>query len=156
MIEYILKVLVVLLWSSFKFVFGFITALLSGFSFVETLVYNVVGGMLGVIFYLYVWDFVVRLKRKYYPAKPIVGIKISKRRRFFVKLIKKYELVGVVILTPTILTVPIGVIIAATFEHNKWKIKRMMFFSFLGWNLLLYSIYTLFGNKLITMFNWLF
>jgi uncharacterized membrane protein len=156
MIEYILKVAAVILWSSFKFVFGFITAILSGFNFAETLLFNVTGGMLGVIFYLYLWDFIVKLKRKIFPQKPIVGIKINSRRRLIVKFIKKYELVGIVILTPTILTVPIGTIIAATFEHNKWKIKRMMFFSFLGWNLVLYTFYTLFGHKLITMFNWIF
>ena len=156
MIEYILKVAVVILWSAFKYVFGFITALISGFGFIETLVYNVSGGMIGVIIYLYLWDFILHLKRKYFPPKPITGIKMSKMRRLLVKVIKRYELIGVVILTPIILTVPIGMILALSLEHNKWKIKRMMLFSFTGWTLVMYSFYSLFGVKLIRMFDWIF
>ncbi len=156
MIEYILKVVIVILWSAFKYVFGFITSLLSGFGFVETLIYNVVGGMLGVIIYLYLWDFILILKRKYFPAKPITGIKINKTRRLLVKIIKRYELIGVVILTPIILTVPLGTIIAVSLEHNKWKIKRMMFFSFVGWTIFMYAVYATFGVKLMSMFNWIF
>ena len=156
MIEYILKVAAVILWSAFKYVFGFITALLTGFGFLETIIYNVAGGMLGVIIYLYLWDFIFGLRMKFFPPKPLTGIKMSRTRRFLVKVIKKYELLGVVILTPIILTVPLGTIICVSLEKNKWKIKRMMLFSFIGWTLVMYGIYTLFGIRLDKLMDWLF
>jgi hypothetical protein len=156
MSEYILKVIAVVFWSAIKYIVGFFMALGMGFNFIETLIYNVGGGMLGVVVYLYLWDFIFQLRMKYFPPKPITGIKMSKWRRFLIKVIKKYELMGIVILTPIILTPPIGTIIAITLEKNKWKIKRMMFLSFLGWTLFLYGIYALFGVRLDEVIGKLF
>lgn len=152
MLTYLIKVITVVLWSAFKFVFGFVTALGLGFSFIETLIYNIGGGMLGVIVYLYLWDFIIFAVRKVFPKKPKHGIKISKSRRALVKFIQKYEILGIAILTPILLSVPVGTLLAATFEDNKWKIKRYMFFSFLGWFLLLYGIYAMFGIRLDELF----
>jgi hypothetical protein len=148
MVEYLFKVFLVVFWSAVKYIIGFVTALGFGFNFFETLVYNVAGGMTGVVIYLYLWDFMVRLRHRFFPPKPRTGIKISRFRRWLVKFIRKYEIYGIIVLTPILLTPPVGTILAASIEHNKWKIKRMMFFSFLGWTLLLYEIYKLFGIRL--------
>lgn len=156
MSDYIVKIIIVMLWSSFKYMVGFITALGLGFNFIETLLFNVGGGMLGVIVYLYLWDFLFRLRMRFFPPKPITGIKMSKTRRFLIKVIKKYELLGIAILTPILLSVPIGTIISVSLEKNKWKIKRMMLISFLGWTLLLYGIYALFGIRLDEVIDRLF
>jgi hypothetical protein len=156
MVAYILKVLTVILWSTFKYIIGFITSLGLGFGFVETLIYNVGGGMLGVIVYLYLWGFLVKLKQRFFPSKPKQGIKMSKSRRWLVKFIQKYEIYGIVILTPILLSVPVGTILAAALEDNKWKIKRFMLFSFIGWTLALYAIYALFGIRLDEVIDRLF
>jgi uncharacterized membrane protein len=127
-----------------------------GMSFIETLICNVGGGMLGVIVYLYLWEFMSRLRQRYFPKKPFHGIRINSTRRFVVKFIRKYELIGVAILTPLILTPPIGTLVAAALEPDKWRIKRVMFFSFLGWTLCLYGIYSFFGIRLDLFIKGLF
>lgn len=143
--ELIWKYIAVALTCAVKYIFGVIGAISAGFNLVETLVVTVGGGMVGVVVYLYVWDGLVWLYRKIIPRKAIEGIRINNRLRLIVKVIKKYELYGVAFLTPLLLSVPVGVIVASAFEEDKWRIKRYMFFSFLGWSLFLYGIRTLFG-----------
>lgn len=131
--------------SSIKYLFGVLACIAAGFNLVETLLTTLGGGMVGVFVYIYLWDALVWLYRKVVPLKIIHGIKINNRLRFLVKVIKKYELYGVAFLTPVLLSVPLGVIVALAFEEDKWRIKRYMFFSFLGWTLAVYGLSKLLG-----------
>jgi hypothetical protein len=145
--SYILKILLVVGWSAVKYIFGFLSALRFDFSFIEVLLTNVGGGMIGVIVYLYLWEFIVKIYRKFFPRKPKAkeDIKISRTRRWILKVVVKYELYGIAFLTPLLLSVPGGTLMAAALEPDKWRIKRYMFFSFLGWTLALYGLKALFG-----------
>ncbi|MCU0442566.1 MAG: hypothetical protein MUE96_09220 [Bacteroidia bacterium] len=135
----------VVLTSSVKFIFGVLASIAAGFSLIEILVTTVGGGMLGVIVYMYLWEALVWIYRKVVPQKikTIDGIRINKRLRLLVKVIQKYELYGVAFLTPPLLSVPGGVLIALAFEEDKWRIKRFMFISFLGWALFLSGLSSL-------------
>ncbi|MFY8107817.1 MAG: hypothetical protein ACOVO9_02455 [Bacteroidia bacterium] len=141
------KMLLVMALSAVKFVIGFGSALSSGFSLIEVLIGTVGGGMVGVIIYLYLWDLIVHVFRKFVPKKN-KPVKFSKTKRIIVKIIKEYELYGVAFLTPLVLTMPIGSIIATTIEPNKWRIKLFMFVSLLFWTLLLYGLKVLFNFDL--------
>ncbi|MEI6506968.1 MAG: hypothetical protein WCO54_00690 [Bacteroidota bacterium] len=152
MIEYILKVLSVIALSAFKYVGGFALALFQfKHNIYETLIYNVTGGMCGVIIYLYLWHFIEIFRKKYFPHKSIHGIRMNRRRRFLVKIVKRYELWGIVAITPIFLTVPVGTVVAALIEKNKWKIKLMMLISFTAWTFFLLIIYLLFGDSIKNM-----
>ena len=61
------KILLVMAWSSVKFIIGFGLALASGFSLIEVLIGTVGGGMVGVIICLYLWDLIVHVFRKFVP-----------------------------------------------------------------------------------------
>jgi hypothetical protein len=138
---------------SVKYIFGVLGALSTGLNFFETLVSTLAGGMVGVFVYLYLWDLIMFSYRKFVPKKPkLGGIKISNTKRWIVKVVIKYELYGIAFLTPLLLSVPIGTLLAAAIEPNKWRIKLFMFFSFLGWTLLLYGIYALFGIRVDKIF----
>jgi hypothetical protein len=150
--ELIAKYTVVVLTSAVKYIVGVITAVTTGLNFVETLICTVGGGMLGVIVYLYLWELIVKVYRRFFPKKRKEGIKINNTKRWIVKIVVKYELYGIAFLTPLLLSVPIGVMMAAALEENKWRIKRYMFFSFLGWTLLIYAISTLFGVRVEEVF----
>jgi hypothetical protein len=152
--EQVAQYIAVILTSAVKFMIGVLGALGAGFNFIETLICTVGGGMLGVVVYLYLWELLVKVYRRFVPIKPKVGgIKISNTRRWIVKIIVKYELYGIAFLTPVLLSVPIGVLLAAALEENKWRIKRYMFFSFAFWALLLYGIYALFGVRVDEWFK---
>lgn len=151
--EEIAKYIGVTLTCAVKYIFGVIGAVTTGLNFFETLICTLTGGMLGVIIYLYLWDLILLVYRKFFPPKPKEGgIKINNTKRWIVKIIIKYELYGIAFLTPLLLSVPIGTIMAAALEPNKWRIKRFMFFSFLGWTLLIYGISALFGVKVDGLF----
>jgi len=151
--EHIATYISVAFTSAVKYIFGVLLALTAGLNFIETLVFTVGGGMVGVIVYLYLWELIVKIYRKLFPAKHnLGGIKINNTKRWIVKIIRKYELYGIAFLTPLFLSVPLGTIMAAALEADKWRIKRYMFFSFLGWTLLLFGLSKLFGIKLDTLF----
>jgi hypothetical protein len=141
--EYFLKVLTVLLWSSFKFVVGVSTAILFGFNQFEILVISISGGMLGVVVYLYLWELILKIYHKFYPKKN-KPIKFSKFKRKLVVFIRKYEVYGIAFLTPVLFSMPIGTILAASIEHNKWRIKLIMFGALCFWALVIISIKLLF------------
>ena len=150
--ELILKYGLTILISTVKYFAGILTAIESNLSLTETLVCTLGGGMLGVVVYLYLWEGILFVYHKIKPPKPKEFKPVGKHRRKLLKFIIKYEIVGIVILTPLLLSVPVGTILAAAFEENKWKIKRYMFFSFLGWTLLTYGLYAMLGVKLTDLF----
>ena len=57
----------------------------------------------------------------------------TKRNRKIVVIWKKYGLVGIAFLTPVILSIPIGTLIANSLVPDKKKIMVYMFFSVLFW-----------------------
>ncbi len=150
MSAYFLKLFSVLIWSAFKYLVGFFIAIGSPphFGFIETMVTNVGGGMLGVIVYLYVWDYWLSIWKRWRKPEVSEGIKMNMRRRWMVKLIVKFEIYGIIFLTPLILTPPLGTILAAMIEPNKWKIKIYMLISFTLWTAGMYTLYEIFGIKL--------
>ena len=136
--EAFLKILSVVLLCSFKFLFGIGLAFGSGFNQIEILIYCVGGGMLGVVFTLYARDAVLIIYHKYYPKK-VKPIKITAFKRKLVKFIRKYEVWGIAIISP-IITVPVGTILAAAIEHDKWRIKFIMFCSLSFWTLAILGV----------------
>lgn len=143
MIAYLSKVLVVMLWSAFKFMVGFSTAVLLGFNQLEIVLYSIGGAMLGVIVYLYLWDAILFVYHKIRPKKN-KPVKFSKFKRKLVYFIRKYEVWGIAFLAPVLLSIPVGTILASAIEHNKWRIKLIMFTSLCAWTVLLMGLKILF------------
>lgn len=147
--ELLAKYVVVMLTSAVKYLIGVFTAMGTGLNFLETVLCTVSGGMIGVVVYLYLWDGVLYVYHKLRPPKPKQHKPIGKHRRKLLRFIVKYEIMGIVILTPILLSVPVGTILAAAFEDNKWKIKRYMLFSFTAYSIVFY----LFGDMLSNLWR---
>ncbi|MFN4084117.1 MAG: hypothetical protein ACK4K9_10845 [Bacteroidia bacterium] len=143
MAEYLIKVIIVLLWSAFKFVVGFSTAVVFGFNQLEIVIITVSGAMLGVTVYLYLWDLLLNIYHKFFPKKQ-KPVKFSKLKRKLVVIIRKYEVWGIAFLSPILLSMPVGTILASTIEHNKWRIKFIMFSAVCFWVVVLIGIKVLF------------
>lgn len=149
--ELLAKYIAVIITSAFKYLFGIFAAIGAGLNFAETLICTVSGGMIGVLVYLYMWDRMLWVYHKFFPKKN-TNKPISKSKRKILRFILKYELYGIVLLTPIILSVPVGTILAATFEHNKWRIKRFMLIGFVAWTVVTYGLYRLLGVNLNELF----
>lgn len=149
--EWLIKICWVVVLSAIKFLGGFLLALGYGFNPFFTFVSTVGGGMLGVIFYLYLWHFIVLFKHKYFPSKP-KPIKFKKSSRMMVKVIRKYEVYGLALLSP-IISIPLATILAAAIEKNKWRIKIIMLGSFTIWVAVLIGLQLLFDIDLSSLFK---
>ncbi|MBK8876124.1 MAG: hypothetical protein IPN13_20495 [Bacteroidetes bacterium] len=66
------------------------------------------------------------------------------RNRKFVRIWRKYGLIGVAFLTPVFISIPIGTIIANAFEDNKKKIFLYMFISIVFWSVFFTSMFELY------------
>ncbi|MEP7264701.1 MAG: hypothetical protein ABI772_09385 [Bacteroidota bacterium] len=172
-----IKILLVILLSSVKFVAGPFFAYSDkryDFSFFETVLYCVIGGMLGVFIFTYFskqlfrfWHYVKLRFRKAFKKKeifsePVADVNVdleihyeyvesnsSKKiftphNRRIVKVWRKYGLFGIALLTPVILSIPIGTIVANSFVSNRKKIIIYMFFSVLFWSITMTTLFELF------------
>ncbi len=149
--EKIIEIFWVLILSAIKFLAGFFLALTYGFNPLLTFIATVGGGIIGVVFYMYIWQFILLLKNKFFPSKP-KPFKFKKSTRLLVKIILKYEVYGIALLTP-IISIPLGTILACAIEENKWRIKLIMFASFSLWILVLIGLQLLFGINVSKLFK---
>jgi hypothetical protein len=165
-----LKVLLIILVSSVKFVAGPTFAYFDEnyeFTFLETVLYCVTGGMLGVWIFTFFsleiqmvisWmrirllkllkgkTLIVRAGHEEDLVHPIATEKkiFSKKSRRFVKIWRRYGMAGVAFITPVIISIPVGTVILNLFEDNKAKIFIYMFFSILFWSVMLTLMFELF------------
>ena len=172
------KIIAVILLSSVKFIAGPPFAYYDqkyGFTVFETVIYSVMGGMLGVVVFSYFsppifqcWHWIRHLftskkKIKEIFGEPTVDVDqpvsvtysymdlaarkkkvFTKRNRKIVTIWKKYGLVGLAFITPVILSIPIGTIIANSYVTNRKKIFLFMFVSILFWSVLMTSLFELY------------
>jgi hypothetical protein len=131
------QIISVTLVCTIKFIIGLGMALTYNFLPIIFYLSTVGGGMLGVFIYLYLWDFILLLKAKFVKPKPhIIHIKISKNIRKMVRFSRTWGIYGIALVTPTIISMPVGTLICRAIEKNKWHIKLVMFISLSFWALL--------------------
>ena len=146
----------------------------NNFTFFETVLYCVAGGMLGVIAFtffsraiimLWYWlkhQFKKIIHRKDYFSEPIADVSghlevkynyleknqkqkiFTKSNRKIVKIWARFGLAGIALITPVILSIPIGTLIANSLVSDRRKIILYMFFSILFWSVLMTSMFELY------------
>lgn len=171
------KILQVILLSSVKFVAGPPFAYYDqryDFSLVETVLFCVTGGLLGVLVFTFLSGPFFQLEkwivRKYHQlsrkknrfSDPVTDTPeplevhyeyidrearrrkvFTRRNRRIVKIWRSYGLTGIAIITPVILSIPIGTIVANSLEPNKKKIILYMFLSIVFWSLAMTTVFEL-------------
>jgi uncharacterized membrane protein len=127
-----LKLLTVSLFSAIKFFLALPYSFAIGLSFWESLISTCVGGLLGFFFFYYlsgiVINFLVRKGIWRKSPKKIRKVKkvFSKKNRFIVKTRLTYGLIGIVILTPIILSLPVGAfLLRKYYKTSKLAIPMM-------------------------------
>ncbi|MCB0737838.1 MAG: hypothetical protein KDC92_10025, partial [Bacteroidetes bacterium] len=111
---------------------------------------TVIGGMVGVVAYdLLLLEIIDFIKRKRGIEK---RFRMNKRMRRLVRIRSKFGLIGIAALTPILLQVPVGTILAGTIEQNSKKVALYMFISFSFYSVLFYGLNVVFDfnpNSLI-------
>lgn len=137
--NYILLVLV----ASTKFALTPLVSLPMQISKMELFLTMLSGGLLGYFVFFYFSEYLInrfasfRLRRK--PRERRV---FSKKNRMIIGIVRKRGLLILALLTPILLSIPVGAFLAARYFTNKAKINVVMVTSILLWSI----IYTVFRS----------
>jgi hypothetical protein len=147
-----MRELTVILFCTWKFAATFPVAIyVMRMSFTETLIYTNIGGIIGVAFFFYFSDFLIRMWNRYWPES--LTFKRRKRKIFtpwnrrFVRIKNNYGLSGIVILSPVLLSIPVGSFLAAKYYGTKPNVIFRLIAGQILWSV----AYTLFYTQIKTI-----
>ena len=146
------EILLTILSSSVKFAMTFPLVIMQfGFSFLETVLWTNVGGLLGIYFFAYISDWLIRwwrhTFRKNKPRKKEKKVFSGKTRRM-VRIKQNYGLPGIAFTTPLLLSIPVGTFLAVRYYRtSKWKLP-LLIASNLLWSVL-YTLFYMFWKDLL-------
>ncbi|WP_462319609.1 hypothetical protein [Marinilabilia sp.] len=137
-----MEALLIILSATWKFAATFPVAIyVFEMTFIETILFTNAGGIIGVIVSLYfskgliyIWN---KLKSK--KVKNKNKRKFSKYNRRLVLIKSRYGMPGIALLTPVILSIPVGTFLTAKYYGNKKQSYLLLILSQVAWSL----IYTL-------------
>jgi hypothetical protein len=152
-IKHWLEILEVGLISSVKFLFAPFEAERYHFSFWESFVVTTIGGLIGVFAFYYAgtkittwWKHFVALIKSVFTRKPVDVIEhkpkkvFTRRRRFVIRIKMKFGLFGIAFITPCLISIPIGTMIAGNFYRKKKGVLLYFIGAVLLWSLILNGI----------------
>lgn len=147
----VLRVVSIFFLSATKLMWAPGTAVASGFSFWETVVISSAGGMTGIVFFYYFGHIVFvaidgwrARKRKKVVAKRV----FTRKSRMVVNVKSKFGLIGLTFLTPCIISIPIGCVIAAKFYYkNRLTLPLLLIFT-IFWSFIL-STFSFYVKQLL-------
>ena len=125
------QILLTILFSSFKFAATFPLVIIQfEFSFLETILWTNVGGIVGVYFFAFLsekllawWKRTFRRSNKHLLADEQQVKKVfTRRNRRIVRVKQKYGLVGIALITPFLLSIPVGVFLVVRY-YRTYKTK---------------------------------
>jgi hypothetical protein len=157
-----LKILIVFAVSSIKFLFAPALSFSMGLNFIQTWLSTSAGGIMGVIVFFFLSRWLLTLYLRYFSyythlfrvkiyrslnmsiPKFVPARKFTRRNRFIIKLVRKYGLVGIVALTPILLSIPVGTFIATRYYSANRYLLVYLSGSVLFWSLFMSSAISLF------------
>lgn len=127
-----------MLLSGVKFFLAPSTVVITGYGFWDTIWITSVGGILGFLMFFYFGQFFRRKMQFLFKKKE--KKRFSKRNRFIAKIRGKYGLWGLAILTPCILSIPIGAVMASIYYPKRKGVLMIFGLMIIAWSFILTSI----------------
>jgi len=159
----ILKYLLILAVSSVKFLFAPPLSFEFGFTFLQTWLVTTLGGVAGVVFFFYLSKGILALYFRYLSGHislsyakirtvvwnryqlPVAATKIfTYRNKSIVKIRRRYGLAGIIILTPVILSIPLGTFLALKYYSRQKNLLAYLSLSVIVWSLVMSSAISIF------------
>lgn len=138
-----MRELSVILFCTWKFAATFPVAIyLMKMSVAETLIYTNTGGILGTIIFLNFSKLLIRTWKKYFPVRSKRRKIFTPANRKFVKVKMKYGLPGIVILSPVLLSIPVGAFLAAKYYGSGKKVFSLLVAGQIIWSVVFTLFYT--------------
>ncbi|NWJ49880.1 MAG: hypothetical protein HXX14_03355 [Bacteroidetes bacterium] len=128
-----------------------------GFSYSQTLVFTAVGGVAGVWFFYHLSHIIIAIYHRYYTNrfkpylqsisffKKLFSVHstkriFSKRSRRIAIIRSQYGLLGIIVLTPIFLSIPIGTFLAITYYSKHQHLLAYLAASVVCWTFVLTTI----------------
>ena len=108
--------------------------------FTEVIIITSAGGVSGVFIFFYFGAKIVKFFPNFF--RPVSKNKkiFTKKNKFYVGLIRKYGLIGIALLSPILISIPVGAFLAARFfSHQKTIALTFLCLSVLFWSIVLTS-----------------
>jgi hypothetical protein len=160
------KVIEVGIISGVKFLFAPFLSFQLGYNYLQTIIITTIGGILGVFFFYFLSNALLKLFRKIWPwiksffasSHPKVSTlpvkknnapeksrkNFSRKNKFIVMTRRKYGLWGIAALTPTLLSIPLGTFLANKYYRNKKSVLFSLAISVICWSIIMSSFYFVF------------
>jgi len=142
-----MKELLIILSATWKFAATFpVAVLVLDLSFFETLLYTNTGGLLGITIATMASKGIIHLNTILFPVKPFKKSKkkriFTRRNRRIIKLKIRYGLPGILLLTHTFLSIPLGVFLVTRYYGRKKIHYVYLVMAQFVWSLLFTLFYT--------------
>ncbi len=142
--EDILWTLGIGLVATVKYMLAVVGVFAKNYTGLEAFALVTIGSMVGVVFFTYLSDKINRWLKNYTKRRKKIGF-----LRFLVKLRKSYGLIGISILTPILLSIPLGCYLSKTFIKSNKKIVLYMSVSIILWGIIIFGVKTIFNINLM-------
>lgn len=164
--EYIFKYLNVLVIASVKFFWATPYAYLLKLNVVETFVLVQLGGLLGFIFFYALFSFLLKELKLIWPLiyyvtprifkvrfeqwldsrryRKLTANKFTRTNKLIVVSRKKYGMLGIVLLTPVVLSLPLGAFLGTKYFHHKRSFIPWMLLSIFVWGIISVLLFGIF------------
>lgn len=146
--ELVLEVLTVFAMGMVKFAFSQLMATGLGFGYLATLLITVLGGCTGMlVFYFgsgWFMERVARRKQKRLDQGKDPKRSFTRTNRTIVRVKRSQGLSGLAFLTPVLISIPIGAIIAAKYFRNDRRTLPILLASVVIWGVILTSFWQFF------------
>ena len=143
----LVQILATILFSSFKFAATFPLVIIQfEFNFLETIFWTNMGGIAGIYFFAFLsekliawWNRAFRRSNRKIPENEQQVKKIfTRRNRRIVRTKRKYGLIGIALITPFLLSIPVGVFLVVRY----YRASRYKFLYLIAANVVWSIIYT--------------
>ncbi|MEQ9188478.1 MAG: hypothetical protein RLP15_12135 [Cryomorphaceae bacterium] len=140
-----LRITGLILFSSVKFLFAPSTVYLSGYNYWQTLLITMVGGILGVTVFFYTGSAIFTYIRDRFSRGNAEKKTFNKKNRFIIRIKSSWGILGIALLSPCLLSLPIGSLLAARYFRNDPRTLPMLIGAVVVWSLILTTATALIG-----------
>ncbi|MCK4879252.1 MAG: hypothetical protein KAS82_01285 [Bacteroidales bacterium] len=151
------QILIIILFSSFKFAATFPLVIVQfEFSFAETILWTNVGGIAGIYFFAFLSEKMIdwwkrtfrRANRKILEDEQQVKKIFTRKNRRIVRIKQKYGLFGIALITPFLLSIPVGVFLMVRYYYTSKTKFLYLIVSNLLWSII-YTGFYMFWEELL-------
>ena len=148
----VIEIAGVFLLSAVKFgLAGVPSAVFANWSFFKVLTITISGGLTGVIFFTFLTEGVIKSYKRIKNLKQKLEVREVDRKKKFtftnkliVKTKRRLGLTGLAVLTPSLLSIPLGIFLAIRYYKDKQRVIKYMSISIVAWAVVLYFFYNYF------------